>query len=91
MCVVIVKRLGLKHLCEGVQGQGCNSVEHWVWFVADAGLTPCAARDFSITDSQTVFVQSLCAVVCSSISGHIKHPKHWQLYNCLDTQKSSTH
>ena len=46
MCVVIVKRLGLKHLCEGVQGQGCNSVEHWVWFVADAGLTPLCGKGF---------------------------------------------
>lgn len=46
MCVVIVKGLGLKCLSEGVMGQGCNSVEHWVWYAADAGLTALCGKGF---------------------------------------------
>ena len=52
---------------------------------------PGAAKDFSLpestfrADSVTVPVQPLCAIACINICAHIKDPKHWQPYLCLDT------
>ena len=31
------------------------------------------------------------AVICISICEHVKKPKYWQLYYCLDTRKCCTH
>ena len=31
------------------------------------------------------------ATVCINICAHVKNPKHWQPYHCLDTQKYCTY
>ena len=38
-----------------------------------------------------MFVQPLCVTTCITICAHIKNPKHWQLYHCLNTGKYGTH
>ena len=42
-------------------------------------------------DSLTVSVEASCAVACINICAHVKEPKHWQPYLCLDTRKHRTH
>ena len=42
-------------------------------------------------DSFTVSIQPLRAIAWINICAHIKNPKHWQPYPCLDTQKYCTH
>ena len=64
----------------------------------DAILTrvrvPGAATDLSPgvnfpgnVDSRTVSAHPLCAVARINIGAHVKSPKHWQPYQCLDTRK----
>ncbi len=67
--------------------QSCNT---------DVGLSPQCSKGFFFAPSQlsvqtlTVSVQLQCAIACISSCAHFKHPKHWQPYNCLDTQKYCT-
>ena len=42
-------------------------------------------------DSLTVSVQPPCAITCINSCVHVKNPKHWQPYHCLDTRKYCTH
>ena len=41
--------------------------------------------------SLTVSVQPPCAIACINICAHVKNPKHWQPYHCLDERKYYTH
>ena len=57
---------------------------------------PGVARDFSAKVNFQcrrfmVFVQPPCAIEYINVCAHIKNPKLWQSYHCLDTQKYSTH
>ena len=67
--------------------QSCNT---------DVGLSPQCSKGFFFAPSQlsvqtlTVSVQLQCAIACISSCAHFKHPKLWQPYNCLDTQKYCT-
>ena len=45
----------------------------------------------SRADSLTVSVQPPCVSECINICAHVKTPKHWQPYHCLDTRKYCTH
>ena len=56
---------------------------------------PGAARDFLpestfSAHSLTVSAQPSCAAACTNISAHVKDPKHWQPYHCLETGKYCT-
>ena len=44
-----------------------------------------------IAESLTISVQPGCAITCIDICAHVKNPKRWQSYRCLDTRKYSTH
>ena len=41
-------------------------------------------------DFLTVSVQSPCAIACINFCAHVKNPKHWQPYFCLDARKYGT-
>ena len=46
-----------------------------------------AARDFSPrADSLAVFIQPPRTTARMNIRAHVKHPRHWQPYHCLDTR-----
>ena len=45
----------------------------------------------SSADCLAVSVRPPCAIACINICGHVKNPKHWQPYHCLDTGKYCTH
>ena len=63
----------------------------------DAGLGPwCSKGLFHLGSafsaaSLKVSVQPLWTIACISICAHVKNPKQWQPYHCLDTQKCCTH
>ena len=38
----------------------------------------------SSADCLTVSVQPLCTITCINNSGHVKNPKPWQPYHCMD-------
>ena len=59
----------------------------WWWFLLLFSLPESA----SSADSETVSVQPPCAIASINIYAHVKNPKHWQPYHCLDTQKCCTH
>ena len=57
---------------------------------------PGVARDFSPRVNfqcipVIVSMQPSCAMACMKICVHVKNPKHWQPYYCLDTRKYLTH
>ena len=57
---------------------------------------PGATRDFlpesaSSGDSPPVSLQPTCVIACINICAHVKNPKHWQPYHCLDERKYYTH
>ena len=63
----------------------------------DMGLSPLDQwrifhpESTSSADSLTTSIQPLCATACINIRAHVKNPKHWQPYHCLDTWKYYTH
>ena len=55
---------------------------------------PDAARDFSGSQlsAQTLSrcpYSLLCAIARVNISAHVKNPRHWQPYQCLDTRRQA--
>ena len=73
-------------------GWRCNSVgtasdRH----AAEAGSIPGAARDFSPGVNRKCRISyGVCAITCTNICEHVKDPKHWQPYHCLNTRKYRT-
>ena len=81
-------------------GRGNSSVgrasDCKAWHNTYVGSSPwCGKGLFSQStfsaDSLTVSVQLPCATACIIVWAHIKNPKHWHPYHCLDTCKCCTH
>ena len=69
------------------------------WHAADAGSTYWGGKGFFSqsafsADFLTVSVQPACAIAYINICAHVKDPKHWHSYLCLDnknTQRTGRH
>ena len=66
-----------------VQALSGEGGDQWVERDTDTGSIPGAAF---FSQSQ-LSVQPQCALACIKICAHVKSPKHWQPYHCLDTRK----
>ena len=68
---------------EGLEYLGiCRRASDWLNWSQDA-YTQCGAGSvgFPAVPRQTL----TCTIVCINICTHVKNPKHWQPYHCLDT------
>ena len=84
---------------------GVNFIVSWVWHVSlkcrtkkprcntDVGPIPrCDKAVFyksSYSADSHVVVQLLCVVACINVCAYLKHPKHWQPYNCVGHRQIS--
>ena len=70
---------------------GCTSDRH----AAVVGSTPWCGKELFSQSQLSVRLslgvrQPPCVLACINIYAHVKDPKHWQPYHCLDTRKYCT-
>ena len=89
--------LGLDEFERSGDSTVCRTSDQKAWCNIIIGLSlQCSSQFFSLestfnADSLMVSMQPPCAIACINSCVHIKNPKHWQSYHCLNAWKFRTH